>query len=169
MNTLEHSQTFIKLSQTISNTFLKTFLYYFSVMAIDKILAEKAARERYVDINEAKKKEKMETESMVQKMKVKIDEINEKIEKIKGDQNAKRLVIEELGESFVRMMIDYESAEISPDVKEKLKVQLDKVKMEKAERLEKYLSKKKDLKALIRKKEELVNHMEITNKYLGSY
>ena len=122
-----------------------------------------------MDINEAKKKEKMETESMVQKMKVKIDEINEKIEKIKGDQNAKRLVIEELGESFVRMMIDYESAEISPDVKEKLKVQLDKVKMEKAERLEKYLSKKKDLKALIRKKEELVNHMEITNKYLGSY
>ena len=96
-------------------------------MAIDKMLAEKAARERYVvlekDINEAKKNKKMETESMVQNMKVKIDKINEKIRKIKGDQNAERLVIEELGESFVRMMIGYESAEISPDVKEKLKVQ----------------------------------------------
>ena len=142
-------------------------------MAIDKMLADKAARERYVvlerDIDEAKKKEKMETESMVQKMKVKIDEINEKIEKIKGDQNAERSVTEELGESFVRMTVDYESAEISPDVKEKLKVELDKVEMEKAEWVMKYLSRKKDLKALIEKKEELVNHMEITNKYLGSY
>ena len=142
-------------------------------MAIDKMLAEKAARERYVvlekDINEVKKKEKMETESMLQNMKVKIDEINEKIKKIKGDQNVERLVIEEVGESFVRMTIDYESAEISPDVKEKLKVQLDRVETEKAKWLEKYLSKKKDLKALIRKKDELVNHMEITNKYLGSY
>ena len=142
-------------------------------MAIDKMLTEKVARERYVvlekDINEVKKKEKMEIESMVQNMKVRIDEINEKIKKIKGDQNVERLVIEELGESFVRMMIGYESAEISPDVKEKLKVQLDQVEMEKAKWLEKYLSKKKDLKALIRKKEELVNHMEITNKYLGSY
>ena len=137
------------------------------------MLAEKAARERYVvlekDINEAKKKEKMETESMVQKMKVKIDEKNEKTEQIKGDQNAERLVIEELGESFVRMTVDYESTKISPDVKEKLKVQLDKVEMEKVERVKKYLSRKKDLKALIEKKEELVNHMEITNKYLGSY
>ena len=137
------------------------------------MLAEKAARERYVvlekDINEAKKKEKMETESMVQKMKVKIDEINEKTEQIKGDQNAERLVIEELGESFVRMTVDYESTKISPDVKEKLKVQLDKVEMEKVERVKKYISRKKDLKALIEKKEELVNHIEITNKYLGSY
>ena len=137
------------------------------------MLAEKAARERYVvlekDINESKKKEKMETESMVQNMKVKIDEINEKIKKLKGDQNVDRLVIEELGDSFVRMKIDYESAEIRPDVKEKLKVQLDQVEMEKAKWLEKYLSKKKDLKALIGKKDELVNHVEITNKYLGSY
>ena len=39
-------------------------------------------------------------------MKVKIDEINEKIKKIKGHQNAERSVIEELGESFVRMTID---------------------------------------------------------------
>ena len=106
-------------------------------MAIEKILAEKAARERYVvlnqDIDEAKKKEKMETESMVQKMKVKIEEMNEKIKKLKSDQNVERSVIEELGESFVRMMIDYESDEIGPDVKEKLKMQLDKVEKEKAE------------------------------------
>ena len=121
------------------------------------------------DIDEVKKKEKMETESMVQKMKVKIEEMNEKIKKLKSDRNVERLVIEELGESFVRMMIDHESAEIRPDVKEKLKMQLDKVEKEKEERLEKYLSKKKNLKALIKKKEELVNHMEITNKYLGSY
>ena len=137
------------------------------------MLAEKAARERYVvlkkDIDEAKKKEKMETESMVQKMKVKIEEMNEKIKKLKSDQNVERSVIEELGESFVRMTIDYESAEIRPDVKEKLKMQSDEVEKEKEERLEKYLSKKKNLKALIKKKEELVNHMEITNKYLGSY
>ena len=106
---------------------------------------------------------------MVQKMKVKIEEMNEKIKKLKSDQNVERSVIEELGESFVRMTIDYESAEIRSDVKEKLKMQLDKVEKEKAERLEKYLSKKKNLKALIEKKEELVNHMEITNKYLGSY
>ena len=76
------------------------------------MLAEKVARERYVvlkeDIDEVKKKEKMETESMVQKMKVKIEEMNEKIKKLKSDQNVKRSVIEELGESFVRMMIDYE-------------------------------------------------------------
>ena len=99
------------------------------------MLAEKVARERYVvlkkDIDEAKKKEKMETESMVQKMKVKIEEMNEKIKKIKSDQNVERLVIEELGESFVRMTIDYESAEIRPDVKEKLKMQLDEVEKEK--------------------------------------
>ena len=138
-------------------------------MAIKKMLAEKVARERYVvlkkDIDEVKKKEKMETESMVQKMKVKIEEMNEKIKKLKSDQNVERSVIEELGESFVRMMIDYESDEIGPDVKEKLKMQLDKVEKEKSERLEKYLSKNKNLKALIKKKEELVNHMEITNKY----
>ena len=121
------------------------------------------------DIDEVKKKEKMKTESMVQKMKVKIEEMNEKIKKLKSDRNVERLVIEELGESFVRMTIDHESAEIRPDVKEKLKMQLDKVEKEKEERLEKYLSKKKNLKALIKKKEELVNHMEITNKYLGSY
>ena len=94
-------------------------------MAIDKMLAEKAARERYVvlkkDIDEVKKKEKMETESMVQKMKVKIEEMNEKIKKL-SDQNVDRSVIVELGESFVRMTIDYESAEIRPDVKEKLKM-----------------------------------------------
>ena len=74
------------------------------------MLAEKVARERYVvlqkDIDEAKKKEKMETESMVQKKKVKIEELNEKIKKLKSDQNVERLVIEELGESFVKMMID---------------------------------------------------------------
>ena len=105
-------------------------------MAIDKMLAEKAARERYVvlkkDIDEVKKKEKMETESMVQKMKVKIEEMNEKIKKL-SDQNVDRSVIVELGESFVRMTIDYESAEIRPDVKEKLKMQLDKVEKEKKE------------------------------------
>ena len=44
-----------------------------------------------------------------------------------------RLVIEELGESFVRMMIDYESAAIGPDVKEKLKMQLDEIEKEKEE------------------------------------
>ena len=85
------------------------------------------------DIDEAKKKEKMDTESMVQKMKVKIEEMNEKIKKLKSDQNVERSVIEELGESFVRMTIDYESAEIGPDVKEKLKMQLDKVEKEKEE------------------------------------
>ena len=42
-------------------------------------------------------------------------------------------MIEELGESFVRMMIDYESAEIRPDVKEKLKMQLDEVEKVKEE------------------------------------
>ena len=78
-------------------------------------------------------------------------------------------MIEELGESFVRMMVDYESPEVSADVKEELKVKLDKVEMEKKERVEKYLSRKRDLKALIRKKEELENHVDITNKYLGSY
>ena len=62
-----------------------------------------------------------------------------------------------------------ESVEIGPDVKEKLKMQLDEGEKEKEERLEKYLSKKKNLKALIEKKEELVNHMETTNKYLGNY
>ena len=142
-------------------------------MAIDKMLAEKVARERYVvlqkDIDEVKKKEKMETESMLQKMKMKIEEMNEKITKLKSEQNVERSVIEELGESFVRVTIDYESAEIRPDLKEKLKMQLDEVEKEKAECLEKYLSKKKNLKTLIKKKEELVNHMEITNKYLGSY
>ena len=101
------------------------------------MLAEKVARERYVvlkkDIDEVKKNEKMETESMVQKMKMKIEEMNEKIKKLKSDQNVERSVIEELGESFVRMTIDYESAEIGPDVKEKLKMQLDKVEKEKAE------------------------------------
>ena len=75
------------------------------------------------DIDEVKKKEKMETENMVQKMKVKIEEMNEKIKKLKSDQNVKRSVIEELGESFVRMTMDYESAKIRPDVKEKLKMQ----------------------------------------------
>ena len=106
-------------------------------MAIDKMLEEKVARERYVvlkkDIDEVKKKEKIHTESMVQKMKVKIEEMNEKIEKLKSGQNAKRSVIKELGESFVRMTIDYEGAEIGPDVKEKLKMQLDEVEKEKAE------------------------------------
>ena len=96
-------------------------------MAIDKMLAEKVARERYVvlkkDIDEAKKKEKMETESMVQKMKVKIEEMNEKIKKLKSDQNVERSVIEELGESFIRMTIDYESAEIGPDVKDEVEKQ----------------------------------------------
>ena len=106
---------------------------------------------------------------MVQNMKVKIEEMNEKIKKLKSDQNVERSVIEELGEPFVRMTIDYESAEIGPDVKEKLKIRLDEVEKEKEERLEKYLNKKKNLKALIKKKEELVNPMEITNKYLGSY
>ena len=95
------------------------------------MLAEKAARDRYVvlkkDTDEAKKKDKMETESMVQKMKVKIEEMNEKIKKLKSDQNVERSVIEELDESFVRMTIDYECAEIGPDVKEKLKMQLDEV------------------------------------------
>ena len=70
---------------------------------------------------------------MVQKMKVKIEEMNEKIKKLKSDQNVDRLVIEELGESFVRMTIDYESAEIRPDLKEKLKMQSDEVEKEKAE------------------------------------
>ena len=88
----------------MSNIILNIYIFI-SVMAIDKMLAEKAARERYVvlkkDIDEVKKKEKM-----VQKMKVKIEEKNEKIKKLKSDQNVERSVIEELGESFVRMMID---------------------------------------------------------------
>ena len=137
-------------------------------MAIDKKLAEKVAKERYVvlkrGVDEAKKK-KMEMESMMQKMKVKIDEMHEK----KGDQDAERSMIEELDESLVRMTVDYESSEVSADVKEELKVKLDKVEMEKKEWVEKYLSRKKDLKALIQKNEELENHVDITNKYLGSY
>ena len=138
-------------------------------MAIDKKLAEKVANERYVvlkrGVDEAKKKQKMEMESMMQKMKVKIDEMHEK----KDDQDAEKSMIEELGESLVRMTVDYEIPEVSADVKEELKVKLDKVEMEKKEWVEKYLSRKRDLKALIQKKEEFENHVDVTNKYLGSY
>ena len=66
-------------------------------------------------------------------MKVRIEEMNEKIKKLNNDQNVERSVIKELGESFVRMTKDYESAEIGPDVKEKLKMQLDEVEKEKEE------------------------------------
>ena len=69
-NTFEHSQTFIKLPRTISNIISNIYIFI-SVTAIDKMLAEKAARERYVvlkkDIDDVKKKEKIETESMAQK------------------------------------------------------------------------------------------------------
>ena len=64
------------------------------MVAIDKKLAEKVARERYVvlerGVDKAKEKEKMEMESMEQRMKVQIDEMNEKIENMKGDQYVER-------------------------------------------------------------------------------
>ena len=93
-------------------------------MVIDKELAEKAQRERYVvletGVSEGKKAEKREMEKMLQSMIVKIEEMNGKIKKMEVKQEEERMAIKDMGESIIKMMVDLQSGEISEEVKVEL-------------------------------------------------
>ena len=71
--------------------------------------------------NAAKRKEKMETATMLDNMLEKIQQINDKIEGMEVDQEWERTVREDIGEMLVKMLVDYESLEVSADAKKGLK------------------------------------------------
>ena len=78
---------------------------------IDKKLAEKAERDRYIvletGINEVKRAEKREMGKMLDNMLVKIEEMNKKIEKMEVEQKGEKTAIEDIGEMVVKMTVDF--------------------------------------------------------------
>ena len=142
-------------------------------MVIDKKLTDKAARDRFIvletGVDTAKRKEKMETARMLEKLLVKIQEMNDKIEGMEVEQEGERTLIEDMDEMLVKMSVDYESLEVSADAKKGLKEKIDKMEVEKKERIEKYQTKKQEIKALFKKKEELVNQSNMIELYMAKY
>ena len=68
-----------------------------------------------VVISEQKKKERQETENILKKMEQKYEE-NEQLDELRVEQREDRRMIEKLGDSYVRMSVDYESEGISEDL-----------------------------------------------------
>ena len=112
------------------------------MLAIYKKLAEKAERDRYVvletRVNEVKRAEKREMGKMLDNLLVKIEKMNQKIEKMEVEQKGERMTIEDIGETVVKMTVDFESPEINEDVKKELREKIDRVEKEKNEHIEEF-------------------------------
>ena len=78
-----------------------------------------------VVISEQKKKERQETENILKKMEQKYEENEQKLEELGVEQQEDRRMIEKLGDSYMRMSVDYKSEGISEDLQEKLGEKLD--------------------------------------------
>ena len=85
------------------------------------------------------------------------------------EQEGERTLIQDMGELVVKMTVDYESPEVSADAKKGLKEKIDKVEVEKKEWIEKYQTKKWEIKVLFKKKEELVNQSNMIKLYMTKY
>ena len=100
-------------------------------MAVDKKMAEKASQQRYVGmaaiLKEQKKKEKQETEDILKNMERRYAENEQKLEQLRVEQKEDRSMIEKLGDSYMRMSVDYKSEGISEALWEKLGEKLDKI------------------------------------------
>ena len=100
-------------------------------MAVDKKMAEKVSQQQYVGmaavVKEQKKKIKQETEDILKNMERRYAENEQKLEELRAEQKEDRAIIKKLGDSYMRMSVDYESEGINEALREKLGKKLDKI------------------------------------------
>ena len=75
-------------------------------------------------------------------------------------------MIKKLGDSYVRMSVDYESEGISEDLREKLGEKLDVMDRDKKGYVTSYKERRVRIKALKKDQEELENQIGMTKTYL---
>ena len=108
------------LSNNLKHIFQTIFLC-FTVMDIDKKLAQMAAKERYIvletGVSEAKRKEKIQMEKSVLMMIQKVEEMEEKIKEKEVELEDEHMYIEDVGQSVYELMVDIECGEFSQEEK----------------------------------------------------
>ena len=78
-------------------------------------------------------------------------------------------MIKKLGDSYIRMSVDYESEGISEDLQEKLGEKLDEMDRDKKGYVTSYKERRVRIKALKKDQEELENQIGMTKMYLRRY
>ena len=119
-----------------------------------------------VVISEQKKKERQETENILKKMERRYEENEQKLEELRLEQQEDRRMIEKLGDSYLRMSVNYESEGISEDLQEKLSENLDEIDRDKKGYVTSYKERWVRIKALKKDQEELENQIIMTKMYL---
>ena len=119
-----------------------------------------------VVISEQKKKERQETENILKKMERRYEENEQKLEELRLEQQEDRRMIEKLGDSYLRMSVNYESEGISEDLQEKLSENLDEMDRDKKGYVTSYKERWVRIKALKKDQEELENQISMTKMYL---
>ena len=85
------------------------------------------------------------------------------------EQKEDRAMIEKLGDSYVRMSIDYECEGISEALQEKLGEKLDKMDRDKKDYIISYKEQHVRIKALKKDQEDLENQIGMTKTYLKQH
>ena len=88
-------------------------------MAIDKKLAQMAAKDRYIvlkmGISEANRKEKIQMEKTMDIMIKKVEEMEEKIEEKEVELEEERMSIEDVGQAVYELTVDIECGQFSKE------------------------------------------------------
>ena len=120
-------------------------------------------------ISEQKKKERQETENVLKKMEQRYEENEQKLEELGVEQKEDRRMIKKLGDSYVRMSVNYESEGISEDLWKKLGKKLDEMDRDKKGYIMSYKERWVRIRALKKDQEELENQIGMTKMYLKWY
>ena len=148
----------------------KTIFLCFTVMDIDKKLAQMVAKERYIvlktGVSEAKRKEKIQMEKTVLMMIQKVEEMEEKIKEKEVELEDECMYIEDVGQSVYELIVDIECGEFSQEEKKEKEYKKNELEKQKMERIVKYEKKKESVSQLVRKKTRQVGIIE---EYLKKY
>ena len=142
-------------------------------MAIDKKLAMKAVKERYLTLemgmSDQKQKEMMEMRKTRESMVQKLEEMAEKIHTLETELEVDRIDLEDLGKEIYEMVVKIDSGELTDEEMKEIqrkKLADEIVRIDKMDGLEK---KKKNLQKLIQKKIKLKHQRYILEQYLKKY
>ena len=142
-------------------------------MAIDKKLAMKTVKERYLTlemgVSDQKRKEMMEMRKTKENMVQMLEEMAEKIHTLETELEVDRIDLEDLGKEIHEMVVKIASGELNDEEMKEIqrkKLADEIVRIDKTDDFEK---KKKNLQKLIQKKIELKHQHYILEQYLKKY
>ena len=142
-------------------------------MAVNKRLAEKAAREQklvlYKDVDEAKKKEIEEMEKHRDVMNHTLEEMEKKMETLEVEIEEERISLMDLNDQITGMILKIEMGGMSEEERAEEEQKKNKEEKKKVTRMEELNKKKGKVKVLYHKKEELMKERNLINEYLEKY